>query len=226
MYTPAAFAVQDRLAIAGLLRAASFGHLVTVGRPTTDAAALNATALPFIVDDELTVVRAHFARANDHWKSADGADAIMIVPGNDAYISPNWYPSKVEHHRVVPTWNYEVVHLHGTLRVHDDSAWKLQLVSDLTDHNESLTNGDHGVEPWQVADAPSDFIDKQLQAIVGVELAVSSIHAKQKVSQNKPEADRMGAVDMLRSSARESDVEMAAVMSSRQPPTSLPAQYT
>jgi transcriptional regulator len=219
MYTPAPFAVRDHRAIVGLLRTAGFGHLVTVGGPTTGRPALHSTPLPFVVDDELTVVRAHFARANDHWKSADGADAMMIVPGNDGYISPNGYPSKTEHHRVVPTWNYEVVHLQGTLRVHHDSAWKLQLVSDLTNHNESQTEADEGLPPWQVADAPTDFIDKQLQAIVGIEMAISDISAKQKMSQNKPETDRQGAADMLRASGRAGDAEMANVMSSRQPPS-------
>lgn len=214
MYMPSAFAVQNRLAIAGMLRISGFGHLVTYGGMATEEPMLNATGLPFVVDDELTVVRAHFARANDHWKSANGADALMIIPGNDAYISPNWYPSKEEHHRVVPTWNYEAVHIHGTVHVHDDAEWKLQLVTDLTDHNELLVEGEGTSGPWQVADAPSDFIENQLKAIVGVELTVTRIQAKQKLSQNKPEADRYGAADGLRSSARGSDVEMAAAMTS------------
>ncbi len=222
MYLPAAFTVHERLSIARMLRSAGFGHLVSYGASATDEPALNATALPFIIDDDLTVVRAHFARANDHWRSADGAEALMIVPGNDAYISPNWYPSKAEHHRVVPTWNYEVVHVHGTVHVRDDATWKLQLVSDLTDHNELLVEGDGTPDPWQVADAPSDFIEKQLKAIVGVELTVTGIQAKQKLSQNKPEADQRGAASGLRSSKSGSKVAAAESMALlvRQPPSS------
>lgn len=218
MYTPAAFAVHDRLAIAQMLRSAGFGHLVTHSSSTTNGPSLEATALPFLIDDDLTVVRAHVARANDHWRSADGASALLIVPGNDAYISPNWYPSKAEHHRVVPTWNYEVVHLHGTVCVHDDDTWKLQLVSDLTDHNESQVEGDDGAAPWRVTDAPAEFIDRQLRAIVGVELIVTEIEAKQKLSQNKAEGDRRGAADMLGSSARGDNVRIAAAMTSQERP--------
>lgn len=217
MYLPAAFAVDERLSIVRMLRSAGFGHLVSCDTSAADEPKLDSTALPFIIDDDLTVVRAHFARANDHWRSADGAGALMIIPGNDAYISPNWYPSKAEHHRVVPTWNYELVHIHGTIRIHDDTEWKLQLVSDLTDHNESLVQGsvvdaEDSPPRWQVADAPAGFIDKQLRAIVGVELEVTGIQAKQKLSQNKPGADRRGATAGLRSTARRRDVDTAEVM--------------
>ena len=100
------------------------------------APGLAATALPFLIDDELTLLRAHFARGNPHWRTIDGADGMMIVPSADAYVSPRWYPSKAVDGKVVPTWNYELVHLHGTIEIHDDAAWKRQVVEDLTVHNE------------------------------------------------------------------------------------------
>ncbi|MGI9616097.1 MAG: FMN-binding negative transcriptional regulator, partial [Acidimicrobiales bacterium] len=172
-----------------------------------------ATALPFLVDDGLSIVRAHVARANPQWRTAADATALLIVPVSDAYISPRWYPSKREHGRVVPTWNYEVVHLHGTIEVHDDEAWLRRLVSDLTDHNEQQVTEDDGTPAWHVDDAPLDFIDKQLRAIVGLELHVSRIEAKQKLSQNRDEPDRQGAAGGLGASNRRHDRQTSAAMS-------------
>jgi len=196
MFNPQAFTVEDAEDILAMLRAASLGHFVTTTEGH-EGAQLTSTALPFVIDDELVTVRAHFARANPHWKTIDGCTALLIVPGPGGYVSPNWYPSKAEHHRVVPTWNYELVHLRGVLRVHDDPAWKRQLVSDLTDEHEQRLSTETGGEPWEVDDAPSDFIDGQLRAIVGVELEITAIEAKRKLSQNKPEADRAGALEGL-----------------------------
>lgn len=215
MFTPGAFSIEDRGEILAVLTGVAFGHLITHSVTVGQAGAvpdLQATALPFLVDDTLTVVRAHVARANPHWKSIDGATGLMIVPGLDGYISPNWYPSKAEHHRVVPTWNYEVVHLHGTVQIHDEPEWKRQLVSDLTDEHEERTERPAGVEAWQVSDAPSEFIDGQLRAIVGVELHIATIEAKRKLSQNRPEADRLGAIDGLRSSTASLDNLLADAM--------------
>ena len=115
----------------------------------------------------------------------------------DAYISPCWYPSKVEHGKVVPTWNYEVVHLHGTIEIHDDFEWTRKMVGDLTDHNEAAVKDPDRSAAWKVADAPDDFIDRKLQAIVGVQLDVTAVEASRKLSQNKPEADRAGATEGL-----------------------------
>lgn len=158
----------------------------------------DSTALPFVVDGSMSTLRAHFARANPHWQSIDGCAALMIVPGADAYISPNWYPSKIEHQRVVPTRNYELVHIRGAVTVHDDPDWKLSLVRDLTDHHERMVDDQSQTLPWSVDDAPRDFIDRQLSAIVGVEIAIVNAELKRKLSQNKPEADRRGAASGLR----------------------------
>ena len=177
------------------------------------APGFQATALPFLVEEDLSSVRAHVARANPQWRSAAGAAALLIVPVSDAYVSPRWYPSKREHGRVVPTWNYEVVHLHGTIEVHDDVAWVGRLVADLTDQNEQHVTDDDGNPAWNVDDAPTGFIDKQLRAIVGLELRVSSVEAKQKLSQNRDERDRQGAAEGLGTSDRRHDRQTSAAMS-------------
>jgi len=194
VYTPPAFAVDDRPMILDIIRRASFGHLVTNLDRRGASPELVSTALPFLVDDELLSVRAHFARANDHWRSIDGRSALLIVAINDAYISPRWYPSKAEHGKAVPTWNYELVHLHGSIEIHDGPEWKSALVRDLTDHNERRVSEIDRRPPWEVADAPAEFIDKQLKAIVGVELHVERYEAKQKMSQNRSDGDQRGVV--------------------------------
>lgn len=213
MYQPPAFAIEDPNAVVEAVRRAGFGHLVTTshtaapdavpesasGSEARAAPSLEATSLPFLIDDDLTVVRAHVARANRHWRSMEGAEALLIVPGVDAYISPRWYPSKAEDPKVVPTWNYELVHLRGSLRVIDDPAAKLDIVTALTDHHEAATV-EPGTTPWAVDDAPEDFIERQLRAIVGLELTVTTVEAKRKLSQNRSESDQAGVVTGLSAS--------------------------
>ncbi len=186
MYTPPHFSESDNAVILDLVRSTGFGHLVC----HTDAG-LESTPLPFVVDDELRSVRAHLAKANPIWRSALGP-ALIIVAVSNAYISPGWYPSKAEHGRVVPTWNYEVVHVHGQLTVHDDETWVGKQIAELTDHNESGLP-----RRWAVDDAPVDFIEKQQRAIVGIEMVVDRIEAKRKLSQNRSEADRIGVITGL-----------------------------
>lgn len=214
MYKPRAFSVEERSIILDVLRDTAFGHLVTNSGSEGSPSGLTATALPFIVDDDVTALRAHFARANDHWKLLDGANALMIVSAIDAYISPRWYPSKAEHGKVVPTWNYELVHLHGTIEIHDDPDWTLDVVRDLTDHNEQQVIGTKPTRPWEVDDAPAEFIAAQLKAIVGFQLTIERIDAKRKLSQNRSQADRTGVIEGLSQSQRRQDVETAASMKS------------
>lgn len=178
---PPAFAEDRDAVVARLLRQAGFGHLVV----TTDEG-LVSTPIPFVVDHELTSLRAHVARSNRVWRAAP-CDGLVIVPVTDAYVSPSWYPSKAEQGEVVPTWNYEVVHLHGRLVVHDDADWVQQQITDLTDTNEAGR-----AEPWAVTDAPDDYIAKQRRGIVGLELQIGHLAAKRKLSQNRGEADRAG----------------------------------
>ena len=198
VYEPKAFVEGRPEVVLELVRSAGYGHLVVNGpdgRPTS-------TPMPFLVDDELSAVRAHLARPNPVWKLAPTA-ALLIVPVTDAYVSPSWYPSKREHGRVVPTWNYEVVHLHGELVAHDHPAWTEQMVRDLTDTHEASL-----VEPWSVDDAPADHVAGMLRAIVGVELLVERVVAKRKLSQNRSEADHDGA---RRGLSRLGDPRSAAV---------------
>ena len=199
--------MDDAAQVRVALRQASVGHLVTHG--AGDGRAFTSTPLPFVIDDDLGVVRAHVARANPHWRLIDGAAALLIVTSADAYISPRWYQSKAEHGRVVPTWNYEVVHVHGRVAVHHDTDWKRAMVGDLTDHHEAHLPAGDGSDAWEVADAPAEFIDAQLKSIVGIELTVLAVDAKQKLSQNKPEGDRAGAAAGLAGTGRPADAEVA-----------------
>ncbi len=150
----------------------------------------------------------HVAIANTQWQTAAaGAEALAIVPGPQAYISPSWYESKARHGRVVPTWNYQTVHLTGTVAFHQDSEWLRSFVTRLTRLHEG--GREH---PWAVSDAPPEYIDGQLRAIVGVELTITSIEAKQKLSQNRSELDREGVVTGLREVAGPGPAAVADLM--------------
>ena len=162
-----------------MVRASGFGHLVVHGGD-----GFSSTPLPFVVDDALSSVRAHVARANPLWRTAP-CNALLIVPGRDGYVSPGWYPSKAEHGKVVPTWNYEVVHLHGLLVAHDDDGWIDRQIRDLTETNEAALP-----EPWSVDDPPSGYVEQVRRGIVGVELVVDRVDAKRKASQNREQRDR------------------------------------
>jgi len=187
MYVPSAFAPTDDAVEALLLRHRA-ADMVTAGPD-----GLTATMLPFLYDAERRTLRGHLARNNDHWRTADGAVALVIVRGPDAYVSPSWYATKAEHGRVVPTWNYVTAHVHGVLTVHDDPAWVADLVRELTDRHEAGRQA-----PWSVDDAPAKFVAGQLRAIVGVELVIERIEAKFKLSQNRPAADVDGVIAGLR----------------------------
>jgi transcriptional regulator len=188
MYVPTHFAPDDE-AVHELLSRHGAADLVTAGPD-----GLEATMLPFIYDRERGTLQGHFARNNDHWRRVDGQEALVIVRGSDAYVTPEWYASKAEHGRVVPTWNYVVAHVHGTVTIHDDPVWVGDLVRRLTDHHEAGLPA-----PWSVDDAPERFIEGQLRAIVGLEVAIRRIDAKFKLSQNRPDADIDGVVAGLRS---------------------------
>jgi transcriptional regulator len=135
----------------------------------------------------------HLARNNDQWRAGSAGEALVIVRGPNAYISPGWYASKVEHGRVVPTWNYVTAHVYGELVVHDDPVWTEDLVRRLTAKHEAYRE-----RPWSVDDAPRPFIEGQLRAIVGVELLITRVEAKAKLSQNRPAADVDGVIAGLR----------------------------
>ncbi len=190
VYIPEPFETADPTENLALLRRAGFGHLVVAGD-----GGIVSSSLPFLVDSELPTVRAHLARANPHWQHMDAAAALLIVSVTDAYVSPSWYPSKATTAEVVPTWNYEVVQVRGVVTIHHDRAWLEQVVRDLTEHHEVGVEGDS--PPWSLDDAPRPFVERMLDAIVGLELEITDIEAKRKLSQNRPEHDRLAVVDAL-----------------------------
>jgi transcriptional regulator len=151
----------------------------------------------------------HLARANPQWRTAQpGAQALAIVHGPQAYISPSWYPSTAEHGRMVPTWNYQQVHLTGTVAFHQDPDWLREMVTRLTRRHEEARP-----HPWRVEDAPAKFIEGQLKAIVGVELAITSVEAKYKLGQNRAAADQAGAAEALRGEPGPDAAVIAGMMS-------------
>lgn len=183
MYLPAAFR-EDRLdTLHALIRAHPLATLITAG-----AGGLLANLVPFTLADggEKGILRAHIARANDQVDALRlGGETLVVFQGPEAYITPSWYVSKKEHGRVVPTWNYAVVQVRGTARVVEDPQWLLAQVHHLTSGQESKRS-----TPWKVSDAPEPFISGQLRAIIGVEIPISIIEGKWKVSQNRSAADR------------------------------------
>lgn len=189
MYVPAPFAAYDS-AVHNLLAHHGAADLVTA-----TPQGLLSTLLPFVYDPETGergALLGHLARNNDQWRLPVLGEALVIVRGPDAYVRPSWYAAKAEHGRVVPTWNYVTAHVYGRLIVHDDPAWVGGLVRRLTDHHEA-----DNPQPWSVDDAPEAFIAGQVRAIVGVELVISRIQAKFKLSQNRPEADVAGIIEGL-----------------------------
>lgn len=184
MYLPAHFAADDATTHA-LLTGCPAGDLVTA---TPEGPV--ATFLPLVFHPEVGergAFRAHMARVNDHWRRPALGEALLLLRGPDFYVTPSWYPSKAEHGRVVPTWNYVVAHVHGRLSVHDDAEWLAAHARALTARHEAARE-----RPWSVDDAPERFVTGQLRAVVGVELLVTRVEAKVKLSQNKPAADRAG----------------------------------
>jgi transcriptional regulator len=192
MYNPSHFR-EDRIeVIHQLIREHTLATLVTLGPD-----GLLASHLPLILDPDpapLGTLRGHLARANPQWKELDPKiSALAIFQGPQAYISPNWYATKSETGKVVPTFNYVAVHAYGPLEVITDPALILEHVRALTRHHEARFP-----EPWQVEDAPADFIESQLKAIVGLKIPIARLEGKWKTSQNRPEADRAGVVEGLK----------------------------
>ncbi len=212
MYNPPGHRVDDPDDAFDMIEQAGFGHLVSFGMH-----GFNATALPLLVDRSggtQGLLRGHVARANPQWKRIDGSDVFVLFSLADGYVSPGWYPSKAEHAKVVPTWNYEVVHVHGTAQIHDDIEWVRQLVTDLTDRHEAATSARVGQPAWAVTDAPDSFVDQKLRAIVGVEVEISLIQAKRKISKDRSSEDQLGVANGLASSPRPTDQALAEAMRS------------
>lgn len=182
MYLPRHFAQEDPAALHALMRAHPLAMLVSIG-----ADGLTADHVPLSFDPSTSRLQGHVARANPLWRHADGQPVMAVFRGPEAYVSPSWYPSKAVHHKVVPTWNYAVVHAHGRLQAVDNAPWLHTLVSQLTAEHESSRD-----RPWGVDDAPPDYIQQMLGAIVGIEIGVERLIGKWKLSQNRSAEDRDG----------------------------------
>lgn len=207
MYLPAHFEETRPEVLHELVRTHPLGLLVTSG-----PAGLQANPVPFMLDPgtdgAAPVLRAHVARANPVWREArTDVESLVVFQGPQAYISPSLYPTKAATGKVVPTWNYVMVQARGTLRIVDEAPWLHALVTRLTDRHEAKR-----AAPWAVSDAPGDYIDTMLRAIVGIEITLSALTGKWKVSQNRNAADRGGVVDGLRLQAEQDGDADAAAM--------------
>lgn len=204
MYLPAHFAESRPEELHRILREHPLGILIVNGPDGLDA-----NHIPFLFDppgdpktpgesmssgNELGRLTGHVARANPVWQHCPtGTEVLVVFRGAEGYISPNWYPSKHDAHRQVPTWNYEVVHAHGHITIHDDERFLRGLLARLTRTHEA---GEP--RPWKMGDAPADYLAERLREIVGIEIAITSLVGKRKLSQNKEVRDQQGAVSALR----------------------------
>jgi len=189
MYNPGHFDESDPAALRDAIRRLGAGELITFG-----SEGLEASVVPLLVSEDVTTITGQLARANHQWKRVDRTvPALVTWRGPGAYISPSYYPSKWEHGKVVPTWNYITVQARGILVLHEDAEWKRRHVGALTDWHEAVFG-----TPWSVDDAPPDFIDGMIKAIVGIEVQVLSLEGKWKLSQNRPDPDIVGAIAGLR----------------------------
>ena len=190
MYLPAHFAQHDTAALHALMAAHPLATLVTPGPDgtTADLVPLHRHTTP----TGATELRGHVARANPLWRQAHGQPVLALFHGPQAYVTPSWYASKPRHGKVVPTWNYTVVQARGTLHAVDDAPWLRELVGLLTDTHEAPRP-----QPWAVDDAPADYVQQMLRAIVGIRIEVAELLGKWKVSQNRDEADRDGVAQGL-----------------------------
>jgi transcriptional regulator len=207
MYTPADFKMEEVAQVHALMRAHPFAILVTQA-----ADGLTATHLPTVlkVDDgsPLGRIECHLARPNPQWKTlAAGTEALMIFQGAEGYIRPGWYPSKAEHGKAVPTWNYAAVHAYGALRVMNDKAWLLSHVGELSDQQEAPY-----AARWSMADAPESYLEVMARGIVGLTLEISRLEGKMKMSQNRDTRDRNGVLRGLSDRGEAGDSETAALV--------------
>ncbi|SDK16848.1 negative transcriptional regulator, PaiB family [Methylophilus rhizosphaerae] len=206
MYIPKHFAEPDKTALYDIVRAYPLATLVT---QTADGVDANHVPLHLTVQNGTAItLSGHVARANPLWKTYNGSKEVLaIFHGPNAYITPSWYPEKARSGMVVPTWNYVVVHVHGNLKVIDDASWLRRHLALLTAQQEASFK-----KPWQVEDAPSNFIEKMIQAVVGIEINITSLTGKWKSSQNQPVENQLGAVQGLQESDATVNHQMASIM--------------
>lgn len=209
MYIPRHFDEQRVDVMHDLIRARPLATVVTLS-----AGSLNANHIPLLLSESpepLGSLQGHVARANPLLADlASGAECLAIFHGPDAYITPSWYETKKESGKVVPTWNYAVVHAYGVLRVVEDAAWLRTQLEGLTAHNEAGFD-----KPWSVSDAPADYIEKSMKAITGIEMITTRLTGKWKVSQNQPARNRAGVVEGLKTSGQPDAPAMAQLVADR-----------
>jgi transcriptional regulator len=192
MYTPKYHALTDVAAMRAQIAEYPLGAWVCMAQSQ-----LMANHIPFVLDVQHGAhgrLLGHVSRANPVWRElADGAPSVVMFMGPDAYITPSWYPGKHQHGKVVPTWNYVTVHVHGMARAMEDNEWILDVINRLTDAQESRRD-----TPWRVSDAPAAYIDQMLKAVVGIDIKIERLEGRLKVSQDEDEQDRLGTVEGLR----------------------------
>lgn len=211
MYLPAHFEETRSEVLHALLREHPFATLVTTGAGGIEA---NHLPLHFAADlGSQGALQGHVARDNPVWQQAADSEVLVIFQGPQAYVTPSWYPSKREHGKAVPTWNYVVVHARGRLRAVDDPVWLREQLETLVHTHEAGF-----AEPWRIADAPPDYIDKMLAAIVGIEILITELKGKWKTSQNQPSANRAGVVAGLRQQDTTEAAQMAQLVAGVQVP--------
>jgi transcriptional regulator len=205
MYQPDHFRVDDLAEMHALMRARPLVALVSGG-----ASGLYATHMPTVLKDDgpFGLIEFHLARANPHWKILAGeGEALVIFQGPEGYITPNWYPSKAEHTKVVPTWNYAAVHAYGRPEVMQDKDWLRRHVGELTTQQERSE-----AQPWALSDAPESYIEVMLRGIVGFRFVITRLEGKWKMSQNREMKDREGVVKGLEKRGEGDDLEVAALV--------------
>ncbi len=204
MYQPEHFRLHERDALHDVMRTHPLGQLISAG-----ASGLQANPVPFVLhadEGDQGVLRTHLARPNAQWRDfVDGCDVLVVFQGPQGYVTPSWYASKKEHGKVVPTWNYVTVQVRGRAVAIQVGQWLVRHVSTMSDQQEKPLE-----HPWAVSDAPEPFITALTRGIVGVEIAITDITGKFKMSQNRPEADRHGVVTGM---AAQGATDMAALVS-------------
>lgn len=213
MYVPTSFDEQRPEVLQDLIRRYPLALLVA-----NTSSGLDANHIPLMLQTDIqgkVTLQGHLARANSFWKQvASQSEVLTIFQGPNQYISPNWYASKQEHGQVVPTWNYVVVHVHGKIVWHDNRDWLARMLDELTNLHESTQ-----ANPWRMSDAPRDYLDKMMQAVVGLEIVVERMIGKWKVSQNREPIDRASVIDHLEKSRKPDEVVMAELIRGHGPLT-------
>lgn len=205
MHVPKKFQQNDVDQLKGIIQEYPFATLVT--HSDNAGIGLEANHLPFILahSEAENVLQGHIAKVNPLWKNVqDKSEVLVVFNGPNCYVSPNYYPTKKETGKAVPTWNYVTVHVKGVMSFIYDDKWNLNMINQLTQHHEASQ-----AIPWSTADAPDEYIQKMLPAIVGIEITISSIKGQWKLSQNQPERNQQGVVDGL-SQLRESESQKIA----------------